>query len=268
MAKIFYQTKLVIFFMKHSCFIPIFFIFFTKIHTQIINVEDKRVRLNDSIALKGYVDMAVNVVKNDKKLVTVSANSQLEYVKMKHLFLLIGGYNLVKAGSNTFLNDGYGHFRYNYDVSKNVTWEAFTQGQYNERTRSRFRALVGTGARFRFRFTEKNRFYLGTALMFEHNQFSDITPRQYDMRLSNYLSFTVNISDKIKLNNTTYFQPVLTDIGNFRVSSQGNALFQITKKLVFKVSGNLISDRDERLPPSVPDFIYAWTNGLRWEFGK
>jgi hypothetical protein len=243
-------------------------IFYSKIHTQIINIEDKRVRLNDSIALKGYVDMAVNVYKNDKNLVAVSANSQLEYVKLRHLFLLIGGYNLVKAGSNNFLNDGYGHFRYNYDVSKNLTWEAFTQGQYNERTRSRFRALAGVGARFRFHFTEKNRFYLGTALMFEHNQFSDITPRQYDVRLSNYLSFTVNISDKIKLNNTTYFQPVLTDLGNFRVSSQGNVLFQITKKLVFKVSGNLILDKDARLPPSVPDLIYAWTNGLRWEFGK
>ena len=254
--------------MKRFSFLFLLLVFYGKIHTQIINIEDKRVRLNDSIALKGYVDMAVNVFKNDKKLVTISANSQLEYVKLKHLFLLIGGYNLVKAGSNNFLNDGYGHFRYNYDVSKNVTWEAFTQGQYNERTRSRFRALMGTGARFRFHFTEKNRLYLGTALMFEHNQFSDITPRQYDVRLSNYLSFTIIISDKIKLNNTTYFQPVLTDLGNFRVSSQGNALFQITKKLVFKISGNLILDRDTRLPPSVPDLIYAWTNGLRWEFQK
>jgi Protein of unknown function, DUF481 len=246
----------------------IFLALYGKMQAQIINVEDKRVRLNDSIALKGYADLAVSAVKNDKNLVTVSANSQLEYVKFKHLFLLIGGYNLVKAGSNNFLNDGYSHFRYNYDVSKNVTWEAFTQAQYNERTRSRFRALVGTGARFKFQLSEKQRFYLGTAFMFEHNQFSDATARQYDVRLSNYLSFTVAVSDKIKLNNTTYFQPILTDLGNFRVSSQGNALFQITKKLVFKVSGNLILDRDGRLPPSVPDLIYAWTNGLRWEFGN
>ena len=104
--------------------------------------------------------------------------------------------------------------------------------------------------------------------MFEHNQFSDATPRQYDVRLSNYLSFSVAISDKIKLNSTNYFQPVLTDLSNFRVSSQVNALFQISKKLHFKVSGNLVWDRDVRLPPSVPDLIYAWTNGLRWEFGK
>ncbi len=212
--------------------------------------------------------MALSVFKNDKKLVTISANSQLEYVHRKHLFLLMGGYNLVKAGSSNFLNDGYGHFRYNYDISKKVTWEAFTQGQYNQRTRSLFRALVGTGARFKFQLSEKQRFYLGSAFMFEHNQFSDATSRQYDMRLSNYLSFTVAISDKIKLNNTTYFQPVLTDLSNFRVSSQGNALFQIAKRLHFKVSGNLIWDRDVRLPPSVPDLIYAWTNGLRWDFGK
>ena len=254
--------------MKRLYFSLIVLIFHCKIHAQIINIEDKRIRLNDSIALKGYADMALSVFKNDKKLVSVSANSQLEYIKKKHLFLLIGGYNLVKAGSSNFLDDGYGHFRYNYDVSQKVTWEAFTQGQYNQRTRSLFRALVGTGVRFKFQWTEKQRFYLGTAFMFEHNQFSDATPRQYDVRLSNYLSFSVAISDKIKLNSTNYFQPVLTDLSNFRVSSQVNALFQISKKLHFKVSGNLVWDRDVRLPPSVPDLIYAWTNGLRWEFGK
>ena len=235
---------------------------------QIINVEDKRVRLKDSIAFKGYTDIALNVYKNDKSLLAVNASSQLEYVHVKHLFLLIGGYNLVKAGNSNFLNDGFGHLRYNYDVSKKIVFEAFTQAQYNQRTRSQFRGLVGTGARFKFRLSDKQRFYLGTAVMFEHNQFSDATLRQYDVRLSNYLSMNIAISDKVKFNNTTYIQPILTDLSNYRMASQANLLFQISKRLVFKVSANLVLDRDARLPPSVPDLIYAWTNGLRWEFGE
>lgn len=254
--------------MKRLCIAVVLLFVCFSLNGQIINVEDKRVRLKDSIAFKGYVDIALNVYKNDKSLLAVSASSQLERIYLKHLFLLIGGYNLVKAGNSNFLNDGFGHLRYNYDVSKKVVFEAFTQAQYNQRTRSQFRGLVGSGARFKFRLSDKQRFYLGTAVMFEHNQFSDATLRQYDVRLSQYLSMNIAISDKVKFNNTTYIQPVLTDLSNYRMASQGNLLFQISKKLVFKVSANLVLDRDVRLPPSVPDLIYSWTNGLRWEFGE
>ena len=57
--------------MKRLYFTFILLVFYSKIHTQIINIEDKRIRLNDNIALKGYADMALSVFKNDKKLVTV-----------------------------------------------------------------------------------------------------------------------------------------------------------------------------------------------------
>ncbi len=256
------------FLMNRFCIAIVLLVVCSNLNGQIINVEDKRVRLKDSIAFKGYADIALNVYKNDKSFLAINASTQLEQVYLKHLFLLIGGYNLVKAGNSNFLNDGFGHFRYNYDVSKKVVFEAFTQAQYNQRTRSKFRGLVGTGLRFKFRLSDKQRFYLGTALMFEHNQFSDATPRQYDIRLSHYLSMNIAISDKVKFNNTTYIQPILTDLSNYRMASQANLMFQISKRLVFKVSANLVLDRDARLPPSVPDLIYAWTNGLRWEFGQ
>jgi hypothetical protein len=253
--------------MKFCVFI-IFIFVKTYISAQIINVEDKRVRIGDSIGYKGFIDMSFNVYKNDKHLTTALGSGQLEAVNRRHFFLLIGGFNLVKAGSSNFLNEGYTHFRYNYDVSSHIVWEAFTQGQYNERTRSLLRGLLGSGARFKLKFSTKQRFYFGVAFMYEHNQYNDATPRQYDVRMSNYLSFNLNFSDKVRFVNTMYYQPLLSDISRHRLASQGSFLFNITKRLVFKATGTMSFDNDIRLPASVPDLIYSWTNGVRWEFGK
>ena len=60
---------------------------------QIINIEDKRVRLGDSIAFKGHFDVGFNIVKNDKKLITVAGITQCEYVNHRHVVLGLSGYN-------------------------------------------------------------------------------------------------------------------------------------------------------------------------------
>jgi hypothetical protein len=245
------------------CIVHSFFL-----QSQIINIEDKRVKIGDSIATKGFVDLGFNVVQNDKQLITATGSGLLEHVRFKHLFLLLSGYNFVKTGDNKLLNDGFGHFRYNYYLGKNTTLEAYTQMQYNERTRSLFRGLVGSGLRYKVNLTEKHRFYVGLSYMFEHNQFSDITVRQYDHRLSSYISFNINVNERIRLANTTYFQPLLKAVTYGRVSSQGSLICQITKRFVYRSTLSLTYDNDARLPVSVPDLVYSWTNGIRWEFGK
>ncbi len=236
--------------------------------SQVINIEDRRVKIGDSIATKGFLDLGLNVVQNDKQLITAVGNGFLEHNHFKHFFLVVWGYNLVKTGDNKLLNDGFGHLRYNYQLHKLVKWELFTQAQYNERTRSLFRGLVGTGLRYRVNVTDKHRFYVGLSYLFEHNQFSDATPRQYDHRLSSYISFNININDKIRFANTSYFQPLLKPRAQGRVSTQGSFICNITKRFAYRSTISLIYDNDARLPVAIPDLIYTWTNGIRWEFGK
>jgi Protein of unknown function, DUF481 len=241
-------------------------IFSTFLKSQIINIEDKRVKLGDSVATKGYIDVGFNLVQNDKKLITAAGNSLLEHVHFKHLFLLISGYNFVKTGDKKLLNDGFGHLRYNYLLGKNTVLEVYTQAQYNERTRSRFRGLMGTGLRHTVNLTKKQRFYVGLSYMYEHNEFNDITPNQYDHRISSYVSFNINLNEKIRLVSTSYCQPLLTKSSALRFSSQGSFIAYITKRFIYRSTMSLTFDNDTRLPPSVPDFVYTWMNGVRWEF--
>jgi hypothetical protein len=238
------------------------------LQSQIINIEDRRVRIGDSIATKGFLDLGFNLFQNDKQFITATGNGFVEHNHFKHFFLIVSGYNFVKTGDNKLLNDGFGHFRYNYQLHKLVKWEAYTQAQYNERTRSLFRGLIGTGLRYRVNITPRHRFYVGLSYLFEHNQFSDATPRQYDHRLSSYISFNINLNDKVRFANTSYFQPLLKPLGYGRFSSQGSFICNITKRFAYRSTLSMIYDNDKRLPTTVPDLIYTWTNGIRWEFGN
>lgn len=258
-------------FIMHKRIILLFnLLFFSSFYlkSQIVNIEDKRIRLGDSITFKGFVDLGFNVFKNDKMLMTARAAGQLEKLAYKkHFFLLIGGYNFAKAEGQSFLNDGFVHLRYNVALKEPLVFEAFTQGQYNERTNILFRGLIGSGLRLKMKAGDKNRFYVGLAYMFEQNQYNlDLIPTQNNHRMSSYFSYNVGLTNNSRLVHTTYFQPLLNDFTNNRLSSDATLLFNFTKHLVFRASFNTSYDNDSRLPDTIPDWIYMWTNGLRWDF--
>jgi hypothetical protein len=237
------------------------------LNAQIINIEDKRVALGDSIAIKGFGDVGVSLYRNDKQLTTAKANLQLEYINRRHFVLLLSGYNLIHTeGSPNVLNDGFSHLRYNFDVKKGLVYEAFGQVQYNERTLILFRGLIGTGIRLKLNKGKKQRYYLGISYLLEQNQFKGKTERTLDNRLSSYLSYNISFGNKSRFAHTTYVQPRLDNWQNIRVSSEASLLFVISKHLTFRTTFNTAYDSDPRLPPSVPDWIYTLTNGLRFEF--
>lgn len=249
------------------CFI--FSLFALKINAQIINVEDKRVRLADSISWKGYIDLGFNVFQYDKRLTVARVATQVEYLKKKHFVMLFGGYNLAhtEGGAQNFLNDGYLHLRYNYDL--NPKWfviEGFVQSQYNERLRIVSRNLAGFGGRVKLRPVLKQRFYIGVAVMNEANQFKDTPDVASQWRMSSYMSYNFTFKGGSRWLHTTYFQPVLTDFSVHRLSSEASWLLKISKKWHFRATANCAFDNDARIPTTVPDFVWTWTNALRYEF--
>ena len=252
---------------KKVIFITLIQLVFQNLNAQIINIEDKRVALGDSIKFKGFGDLGLNMYRNDKKSLTAKANVQLEYVNRKHFVLFLSGTNLIRTeGVANVLNDGFMHLRYNYDLQKRWVYEAFAQGQYNERTRVLFRGLIGTGVRLKLKHGKKQRYYLGLSYFVETNQFKDSTTQQLDNRLSGYLSYNISFGEKSRFVHTTYLQPRFKDFQNIRVSSEASLLFNISKHLTFRTTFNTAYDSDPRLPESVPDWIYTLTNGLRFEF--
>jgi hypothetical protein len=255
-------------FILRGPFAALIFIFWftTTVFTQVVNVEDRRVRLGDSTHWLGKADVGFNVIQNTQQFLTASAAVQVEFKEKKHFVLSLTAYNFAKSSTQDILNDGFQHLRYNYDVTERVVWEVYTQAQYNERIRLRLRTLAGTGFRFKLLRNPKAKLYLGASYFYEQTRFRDTTTDFVNHRLSFYVSFSSKLGPNARFASTTYYQPILSDVNNQRWASDNTLVLPITRKIAFRANLNLTYDTDPRLPPSVPDLIYAWTNGLRVEF--
>lgn len=239
--------------------------------SQIVNIEDRRSQNRDTILWLGNLQLGFNLVENGKAVYTLNGGINAEYIHHRHVFLSFTRYNLVRAGEEDFVNDGFQHLRYNYELKPRLTWEIFAQAQYNERIKLRLRTLLGTGLRFSLLPIEsEQRAYLGFSYMYEYNeenQEADGVPFiSYfrDHRMSNYVSFWIKLGENTILANTSYYQPLLNNFADLRLSSQTSVQIGITRKLKFNTKFSIIYD--SRVPDEVSNTIYNWSNGLRLDF--
>ncbi len=236
---------------------------FHKIHAQILNIEDTRIRMSDTTHWAGYIDIAGNITKNINLIINGRATTQIEYKNKRHFVLSLTHYNWLKTDVQSVFNDGFQHLRYNYDFTQKIVGEIFGQIQYNERLKLRARTLGAAGLRFKLWKISQGRGYAGIAYMYEHSSFDDDNNPRRDHRLSNYISFNHQFDKRSKLFSTLYFQPLLTDLRINRISWTGSLQYYINQYISLRTSINLSFDNDPRLPPSVPDLTYFFNTGFR-----
>ena len=232
--------------------------------SQIVNIEDKRKLKADTIAWLGQVGMQYNFIQNGDAVSQIKINARFDRVYNRHLIFSISNYNLVNVAGEKFINDGFQHLRYNYRLKERWTYEVFAQAQYNERLQLKLRALLGTGVRFLL--IKKNNYqaFLGGSFMYEYNEETEPSVFHRDNRISSYLSFEFHPTAYLTIASTSYYQPLLNDFKDMRVSSKTSLNFNITKKLFFTTSFNF--SHDTRVPVSVRNTIFSLTNGIRWGF--
>jgi len=247
----------------------LFFIFFIeKSQAQIVNIEDSRSTLVDTSGWFGYLGLGVNLIKNNKSITTISGNLRAEYVNGKYLLLFLSDYNLIRADKESFIDNGFQHVRLNYEINKRLTYEFFSQIQFNNQIRIKLRGLIGTGLRTRIFRKENQKIYWGISYMREYDEIEiveDAITIFQDHRLSTYLSMTIYpFEENFSISNTTYYQPVLNDFSDVRLSSQTSLRFAISKRLIFSTIFSITNDT--RVPENIPATYYSLRNGIRWEF--
>lgn len=253
----FYCVIVLLFFLKNNC-----------LQAQIVNIENKRSTLADTTGMFGYLSVGANFVKNTKSVTTISGDIRIEFLHKKNRFLVLTNYNLIRANKDRFIDNGFVHLRYNYQMSEKLEYELFTQAQFNNQIRLKLRALVGTGLRYQLYESGKQQVYFGLSYMYEYDEveiISEVVSFFYDHRMSAYLSASIQpFSGNVTISNTTYYQPVLTNFSDVRLSSQTSLTFFLFKRLRFSTIFSLTND--SRVPENVPATFYSVRNGIRWDF--
>ncbi len=251
------RCLLLLLFCLHQCFLS----------AQIVNIEERRITsTNDSTYWYGSLRLGANISKVKDQVLQFRSTGHVQYKKGKSLTLLLLDGNFLRAGGKEFQEAAFSHLRFNYKIKDWLVTETYGQAQVNKLLLIRLRALAGAGLRFRLLKSENGgqRIYGGLAYLFEHNRFLEGIPDKDWHRLSTYISFTFRFPGGIKLVNTTYYQPAITDFSSYRFASEWRLDTPIGKN--FSFFSDFTFSKDESLPVDAPTSTYAWLNGLAFKF--
>lgn len=251
--------------MKRLFFVILFSFFITFINAQIINVENIR-KQQDSSGWSGNIGVKVQLTKNVNTIFNFSNRIRVQHLNKNHLWLFINDIDLKEANSKNLVNKNSQHLRYNYFINKNITWEAFVQLQSDEISAINFRGLVGIGPRFNFSKKENYKYFIGTLLMYENEEEKNNTQKiiNSDVRASLYFSFRLYPKKNISLVSTTYYQPRVNKLEDYRISSQTSLALKIIENLSFTTTFTYQFDAFPVV--GIPTEQYKLTNGLVYSF--
>ncbi len=235
------------------------------IQAQVINVETMR-KSTDSAQWTGSVSLDISILKNKKNIFKVANKAHIQYNDKLNLWLFVNDLKFEKLEGNSFVNKGTQHFRYNRKLSERIKLEAFLQAQYDAISEIDFRGLAGIGPRFKLYSNQNYRYYLGTLLMYEYEKASDIAENRInkDIRASIYVSFSLYPTETLTIISTSYYQPKLSSIKDFRLATETTVLFRIFETLAFKTT--FTYNFDAFPVASIPQTQYELTNGLVFTF--
>lgn len=230
---------------------------------QILNVESLRKSSEDGI--HGSIGLNFELKKERLQQFGISSDAFLMYKKNKHRVLFKNVLQLQKIEGRDLSNNDVMHFRYGYKIIDWLSYEAFTQGQFNKVSKIDLRALIGTGPRFKLTKTDKYKVYLGPLIMYEHQKLDQPeNPIENNIRASIYLSFSLFPIENMAITHTTYYQPKIDYFKNFRLSSQTTARFVIYKNINFQT--NFQYTFDQYPADDVPKSQYNLTTGIVYQF--
>jgi len=231
---------------------------------QIVNIENARMH-SDTTGIMGNAGAALALTKNTEQVFLFNVNAHVQYKTQKDLYLVLGSYGFLKGSGTNLIDNSFLHFRYNRKINKTLRWEVFTQLQKNLITKIAYRFLIGTGPRFKIADSKRFKLYTASLLMFE-NEKEKSTPviLHNDWRNSSYISFTFLPNEQTELVSTSFYQPLINRINDYRLLNQTKLIVKAGKRLSVSVNYNYLFDNN---PASgTPKTNYSFSTGFDYDF--
>jgi hypothetical protein len=233
-------------------------------YSQVVNIESARMQ-SDTTGWMGSAGATFEFIKTTENVTQVNLRSHIQYKTQRDLWLILGHYGFLKGGPSKFVNHSFGHLRYNRKLNKWLRWEVFTQAQNNYVTMIESRWLFGTGPRFKIADTRSFHLYVACLFMYEYEK-ERIVPHVFhnDIRNSSYVSFTIRAGESTEIISTTFYQPLLKKMSDFRILNEAVLKVRTGKHLAMTVEWNYLHDRFPAA--NAPGITYDLGIGIQYDF--
>ena len=265
--------------MKHFFLLSILLCMGQTVFAQILNVEKSRLKGDSSNYFLGNIGVDLNVNNrsvNDAGQTTtfigLTANSNTGYISQYHSYLLLGQLQYNAITDQPINSTGYGHFRINWLREHKLSYETFTQVQYDQGRGMDLRWLGGGGIRLRVHDDENTSLYIGIGGMYEREIWEvplteDAIRTTNIWKSTNYVASRVKVNENIDFNIIAYYQTgydFASDFFRHRVSADANIIVKVTNRLSFRTSFNATYENRPVVP--IAKFVYSLTNGIQISF--
>jgi hypothetical protein len=204
--------------------------------------------------------------------VGLKSTTDLVYLSKKHAYISINNIQYSKSTGGPLSSNGYSHFRINFLRTQRLSYETFTQAQYDDGRNMPFRFLIGGGLRLRLNDSEKMSIHIGVGAFNEIEKWKNISTdnsiiTKQIIKTSDYVGMSTNLNDFVSLMLTFYYQGGFDkedDLFRNRVSSDFQFKVKVTNKISLLTS--LAFQYEDKPIIPIRKLVYSVNNGLIWEF--
>jgi len=198
------------------------------------------------------------------------ADVHLQWHAGRHTDFAVFSYDYGKSRGRTDTNREFAHLRHRFQFTSTWAVEGFGQAERDEFARLSFRGLAGGGLRYTLLEREDlAAVYLGLGGMFEREvlrrDFGTSDPRGESRgRVNSYLNMQIQFNAQTRFSSTTFYQPAVTDIGDFRLLEETALHIRLADGMELRL--NVEVRYDSRPPQTVKTTDITYTTGITVSF--
>ena len=246
--------------------VPLGLVFVSATASAIVNIEDQR---DDDGAdgASGAARFSVSGDSGNSDRSDIAAGLRLFRRQRGSESLLLADYSYGESQGVKNSNRSFLHARYGATFRPGTMIEGFGQIEKDDFARLQFRGLAGMGLRF-LRRGDTTRSSLGIGVFHSWERLTEALPgERRDERLwraNLYFSIDRKLETGLTLHSSTYLQPRIGPVGDFRLLEQFACSVPVTEMLDLRLSLDILHDSRPPLTVKRTDMHYRTTLEVRF----
>lgn len=236
----------------------------------IVNVESLRAG-EPLVGWSGAVDAALNGQAGNTRTQTTHLGARLEWHRDALTNFALLRYSHGQSGGVEDTDQLFAHARHIHRRTERLAYEEFIQAQRDPFARLAFRGLIGAGLRLTLTppTDQRTALHLGAGGFYSQERLSaragvSDSGTETLWRLNTYISYLQRLNDQVRVLSTTYYQPAVEDVGDYRLLEEATLSVKMTERLSLDLSLNLSYDSDP--PQAVKQTDTTYSTGLQYAF--